>query len=127
MPAAEAFAYAVLQAIPRIERGERVNVGVVLFCRRMDFLGLRWELPAQRLLALDGDVDLDGLAAQLTALEQVAGADPRAGANALLPPSERFHWLVAPTSTAIAAGEVHTGLTDDPAETLSRLFERLVA
>jgi len=126
MPADEPFAYALLRAIPHVERGEAVNVGVVVFCRRAEFLELRWMIPAERLRALDPALDLDAVAAQLAALERVAAGDPSAGAVAGQPPSERFHWLVAPASTIVAPGEVHTGLTADPRATLDRLFGQLV-
>ncbi len=123
----EPFAYALLRAVPRVERGEAVNVGVILFCRRAGFLGLRWMLPHDRLAALDPKLDRDGLEALLRTLERVAVGDPLAGTVAGQPISERFHWLVAPSSTIVVPGEVHTGLTPDPHGTLDRLFEELVA
>ncbi len=123
----EPFAYALLRAVPRAERGEAVNVGVVLFCRRADFLGLRWTLPRVRLDALDAKLDIEALAAMLETLERIADGDPVAGTVAGQPISERFHWLVAPSSTIVVPGEVHTGLTSDPRRTLERLFEELVA
>ncbi|HEY1687549.1 MAG TPA: DUF3037 domain-containing protein [Solirubrobacteraceae bacterium] len=127
MPNDEPFAYALLRAVPQAPRGESLNVGVVLFCRRADFLGLRWTLQRARLLALDPTLDLDALAALLRTLERVVDGDPQAGSVARQPPSERFHWLVAPSSTIVVPGEVHTGLTSDPRLTLDRLFEQLVA
>jgi hypothetical protein len=127
MPAGEPFAYALMRAIPDVDRGEAVNVGIVLFCRRADFLCLRWMLPAARLSEMDASLDLDALSAHLQALERIARGDRTAGAVAHQPPSERFHWLVAPASTIVAPGEVHTGISDDPRATLERLFERLVA
>jgi hypothetical protein len=127
MGADDPFAYAVLQVIPSIERGERVNVGVVLFSRRRDFLALRWTVPFERLSAFARSIDLEAVAAQMKTLEQIAAGDPQAGAVAELPISERFHWLVAPTSTMLVAGEVHTGISDDPQATLERLFARLVS
>jgi hypothetical protein len=127
MGADDPFAYAVLQVVPNLERGERVNAGVVLFCRRRDFLALRWTVPSERLSAFADSVDLRAVAAQMRTLEQIAAGDPQAGAVAELPISERFHWLVAPTSTMLVAGEVHTGISDEPKATLERLFERLVS
>jgi Protein of unknown function (DUF3037) len=127
MPADDPFAYAVLQVIPSIERGERVNVGVVLFCRRRDFLRLRWAVPSKRLSAFGDSLDLEAITAQMQTLEQIAAGNPQAGAVAELSISERFHWLVAPTSTMLVAGPVHTGISDEPETTLDRLFERLVA
>jgi hypothetical protein len=127
MQADDPFAYAVLQVVPSIERGERVNVGVVLFCRRRDFLALRWTVPSERLSAFGDSLDFEAMSAQMQTLEQIAAGDSQAGAVAELPISERFHWLVAPTSTMLVAGEVHTGISDEPKATLDRLFERLVA
>jgi hypothetical protein len=126
MPAAEAFAYALLRVVPHLERGEAVNAGVVLYCRRTDFLAVESAVPVERLRALAPDVDLEAVAAHLDALARVAAGDPTAGPIALQPPSERFHWLVAPASTMIQPSEVHTGVSQNPAATLARLFEQLV-
>ncbi len=126
MPADEAFAYALLRVVPHLERGEAVNAGVVLYCRRHEFLAVRWAVPAPRLLALAPDLDLDAVGAQLDTLARIAAGDPQAGPIAAQPLSERFHWLVAPASTMIQPSPVHTGVTADPAVTLLRLFEQLV-
>ena len=124
---AKPFAYAVLRVVPRVERGERVNVGVVLFCRQYDFLEMRAELDEARLAALAPDLDPAPVRSRLDALCHVAAGAPDGGAVAALPPSERFGWLVAPSSTIIQPSRVHTGLTADPGATLARLFELLVA
>jgi Protein of unknown function (DUF3037) len=124
---AKPFAYALLRVVPRVDRGERLNVGVVLYSRQHDFLDLRAELDAARLAALDPELDPAPVRSRLEALRSVVCGEPAAGALAELPPSERFGWLVAPSSTIIQASEVHTGLTDDPAATLERLFDTLVA
>jgi len=121
------FSYAMLRVVPRIERGERFNAGVVVFCRQRRFLGVRIELDEQRLRALAPDVDADGVRRHLAALERVAAGDPEAGPIAALHPSERFGWIVAPSSTIVQPSEVHTGLSDDPARTLDTLFAELVA
>lgn len=130
MPAADAlerpFSYALLRVVPRVERGERLNVGVVLFSRQHDFLGLRTELDETRLAALAPDADPALLRSRLATLQRVAGGDPGAGPLARLSASERFGWLVAPASSVIQPSEVHTGVTADPAATLARLFARLV-
>ena len=127
MPAAETpFAYAILRVVPRVERGERLNVGVVVFCRQLDFLDLRAEVDEQRLAALAPDLDADDVRASLDAIRAVVCGDPQGGALAGLPASERFGWLVAPASTIIQPSQVHTGLTQDPAGTLERLFGGLV-
>jgi hypothetical protein len=120
------FAYALLRVVPRAERGERLNVGVVLYSRQHDFLDLRADVDAARLAALDPELDPEPVRARLAALRSVVCGEPDGGALAELPPSERFGWLVAPSSTIIQASEVHTGLTDDPAATLERLFTTLV-
>ncbi len=129
MPAPEVqpFAYAVLRVVPRVERGERLNVGVALFCRRSDFLDLRTELDLDRLAAFAPDLDPAPVQSRLEALRLVVCGDPAGGALAALEPSERFGWLTAPSSTIIQPSEVHTGMTADPRATLDRLFESLVA
>jgi hypothetical protein len=125
-PARSPFSYAVLRVVPRIERGERFNAGVVVFCRQRGFLGAKVELDEHRLAALAPHASADDVRAYLDALVNVAAGDPGAGAIAALPPSERFGWLVAPSSTVIQPSEVHTGLTDDPVATLDALFRELV-
>jgi hypothetical protein len=123
---AQPFAYAVLRVVPRVERGERLNVGVALFCRRDDFLELRTHLDAERLAALAPGLDPEPVRARLRELRRVVGGDSAGGALAALEPSERFGWLVAPSSTIIQPSEVHTGMTDDPRATLDRLVDALV-
>ena len=125
-PARSPFTYAILRVVPRIERGERFNAGVVLFCRQRGFLAAKVALDEQRLSALAPDTRASDVRAHLEALANVAAGDPDAGAIAALPPSERFGWLVAPSSTIIQSSEVHTGLTGDPEATLDALFEELV-
>ncbi len=128
MPAADsAFAYAILRVVPRVERGERLNVGVVVFCRQLDFLDLRTEVDEQRLSALAPELDLAEVRASLEAIRRVVCGEPDGGALAALPASERFGWLVAPASTVIQPSDVHAGLTRDPRATLERLFDSLVA
>ena len=125
-PARSPFSYAVLRVVPRIERGERFNAGVVLFCRQRGFLGAKVELDERRLAALAPNASAPEVRAHLDALVRVAAGDPDAGAIAALPESERFGWLVAPSSTIIQPSEVHTGLTNDPVATLDGLFRELV-
>jgi hypothetical protein len=120
------FQYAIVRVVPRVERGECVNAGVVVFCRPRRFLEARVELDEARLRALAPDVDLDAVRSHLDALRRIAAGDPGAGAIAALPASERFHWLVAPSSTIIQCSPVHTGLTEDPAGELERLLGQLV-
>jgi hypothetical protein len=121
------FSYAILRVVPRIERGERFNAGVVLFCRQRDFLGILASVDEQRLRALAPDVNPEQLASHLAALTSAANGEREAGAIGKLPPSERFGWLVAPSSTMIQPSEVHTGLCEDPRATLEALFAELVS
>jgi hypothetical protein len=127
VPGDSEFQYAILRVVPRLERGEQINAGVVLFARRAGFLQALVRLDVARLAALAPEVDAAPLARQLDAIARVADGDPDAGPVAALPQSERFAWIVAPSSTAIQASAVHVGLCGDPAKTLSRLFEELVA
>ena len=120
------FQYALLRVVPRIDRGECINAGVVLFAPTRSFLGARVALDAGRLAALSPDADADGLRRQLEGIAAVAAGEPGAGPMARLPPSGRFHWLVSPSSTSVQPSAVHTGLCDDPAAMLESLFERLV-
>lgn len=122
----EPFAYALLRVVPDVERGECLNVGVVLFCRRGRFLEARTHVDPGRLHALAPTVDAEAVAAHLRTLERIAAGDPAGGPVAAQEPSERFHWLVAPASTIVQPSEVHTGLTEDADKTLTRLMARLV-
>jgi hypothetical protein len=125
-PERRPFSYAILRVVPRVERGECFNAGVVVYCRQLGFLGLKVGLDERRLAALAPDASAADVRAHLDALVQVAAGDPAAEAIAALPPSERFGWLVAPSSTIIQASAVHTGLSDDPQATLDALFAELV-
>ena len=125
-PARSPFAYAILRVVPRVERGERFNAGVVVFCRQRGFLGAKVALDERRLAALAPATAPDDVRAHLEALVDVAAGDSEAGAIGALPPSERFGWLVAPSSTIIQPSKVHTGLTDDPQATLESLFAEMV-
>jgi Protein of unknown function (DUF3037) len=121
------FAYALLRVVPHVERGECLNVGVVVYCRQHAFLELRVHVDGVRLAAVAPELDPEPLRSRLSALQDAVRGDPAAGAVGALPQSERFGWLVAPSSTIIQPSEVHTGLTADPATTLERLFATLVA
>jgi len=117
------YEYAIIQAVPRIERGEVINVGVLLYCQRLDFLAARTHLHPDRLLALDPGADLAGIAAALTGWESTCTG---CGAAAAMSLGERFRWLVAPRSTILRAGPVHMGLAEDPDAELTRLLQLLV-
>ena len=125
-PARSPFAYTILRAVPRVERAEFINAGVVLFCRERRFLDARTGLDIGRLAALAPDCDSDEIAGQLAAIERVARGDASAGPIASLAKAERFHWLSSPSSTIVGRSEVHTGLTDDPSRTLDHLFRTQV-
>jgi hypothetical protein len=127
VPGREDFQYAILRVVPHVERGECLNAGVVLFCRRLGFLGARTELDEAALAAVAPDCDVPAVRAHLETLERVAAGAEDAGPIAGLDPSERFHWLTAPSSTIVQSSAVHTGLTSDPAGELEHLFERLVS
>jgi hypothetical protein len=125
-PARSTFQYAIVRVVPRVERGERFNAGVILLSRPRRFLGARTSLDEARLAALAPDCDPAAIRPHLDAIERIAAGDPGAGRIATMTQAERFHWLVAPASTIVQAGPVHTGLTSDPAGELDRLFTQLV-
>ncbi|GIE93403.1 DUF3037 domain-containing protein [Paractinoplanes rishiriensis] len=117
------YEYAIIQAVPRVERGEVINVGVLLYSQRAGFLAARTHLDPERLRALDPDADVPAIAAALASWEKTCSG---AGAAAEMKPGERFRWLVAPRSTILRAGPVHMGLAADPAAELERLEGLLV-
>jgi hypothetical protein len=121
------FQYAVVRIVPRVERGEFLNAGVVLFCRPLRFLAARTQLDERALAALDAGCDPREVLPQLQMVEAVAAGDPAGGVVADLPQSERFHWLTAPASTIVQPSPVHTGLTGDPGRELDRLLGSLVS
>ena len=124
----EAFEYAVLRVSPRVERGETVNVGVVLFCRTRRFLGVRVELGDRQVAALRAlapDADLEAVRAHLDSIEAIISGTESAGPIAKLEAPERFRWVTSPSSTMIQPSEVHGGMTEDPESSLLELFEKL--
>ncbi len=120
------FQYAIVRVVPRVERGEFLNAGVVLLCRPKRFLAARVSLDRSRLAALAPEVDPAMIESHLDAIERIAAGNPEAGPIARMGQGERFHWLVAPSSTVIQPSEVHTGLCDDPAAELEHLVSKLV-
>jgi Protein of unknown function (DUF3037) len=124
---AHSFDYAVVRIVPRVERGEFVNAGAIVFCRTRRYLGAEVRLDRARVQALAPTVDLDEVAAALALIPRLCAGDPAAGPIAKLDQPERFHWLVAPRSTILQTSPVHTGLTEDPAASLERLFQTMVA
>jgi hypothetical protein len=120
------FQYGVVRVVPRVERGEGFNAGVILLCRPRRFLAARVHLDETLLATFAPDCDADAVRAHLEAIPRLCAGDPEAGPLAQLALPERFHWLVAPSSTVVQVPEVHTGLTSDPAATLEHLFRALV-
>ena len=118
----EVFEYALIRVVPRVERGETINVGVIVYAQAYRYLCARIELDERRLLAVDPAVDLDAVRTALSAFEKACTAGPLAGR----PLGERFRWLTAPRSTIVQPGPVHSGLTADPAAELAHLFDTLV-
>jgi len=125
----EAFEYTVLRVVPQVERGEGVNVGVVVFCRTRTFLEASIELGSRQLAALAAlapGLDLETVRSHLDAVGRIVAGEPDAGPIARLAPPERFRWVASPSSTMIQPSDVHGGVTDDPAGSLRDLFDRLV-
>lgn len=126
MPEKHLFEYAVLRVVPRVEREEFVNVGVIVYCRAQGFLQTRFELPDARLHALAPALDRQELTARLHAFEQICAGRPAGGPIGRLPLAERFRWLTATRSTVVQTSPVHPGLCADAAQTLARLHAHLV-
>jgi hypothetical protein len=120
------YDYAIVRIVPRVERGERINVGIILSSPDLDFLDARIELDEARLLALDPTVDLDLIRANLATIPAVCRGGAEAGPIGELPKRGRFRWLVSPRSTMIQTSPVHTGRTTDPAACLEHLVEKIV-
>jgi hypothetical protein len=120
------FDYAIVRVVPRVERGEFVNAGVIVFCSTRAFLDSRIELPRERLLALAPDVDLSLVESHLGVIPLVCRGGKEAGPIGELVQRARFHWLVAPRSTVIQMSPVHSGVQADPEAALESLMEKLV-
>lgn len=125
MPAL-AYDYAIVRVVPRVDRGEFVNAGVIVSCAATRFLAARIELDERPLLALDPQADLPTLRAALDAIPLACAGGPAAGAIGRLSVRERFHWLVAPRSSSVQTSPVHTGLCSDPAGAIEHLLARMV-
>jgi hypothetical protein len=126
LPTRSSFDYAVVRVVPRVERGELINAGVILHSRTLGFLGARIALDRARLAALDPSVDLDELERALALIPLICSGDPRSGPIGRLPQPERFHWLVSPRSTMTQTSPVHSGLCDDPEAALEHLLDKMV-
>lgn len=121
-----AFEYCLLKAVPRVERGDSVNVGVIVYCQARDFLEARTHLDRGLLLALDPAADVSGIEAAIAAYACVCRGGSEAGQAGESTTGQRFRWLTAPRSTVVQPGPVHLGLTADPAADLARLAARLL-
>lgn len=126
MHAADTYDYAVIRVVPRIEREEFINAGVILSCQKLGFLGARIALDEARLLALAPDVDLELVRRHLAAIPAICAGHAEAGPIGALPARGRFHWLTARRSSIIQTSPVHTGRCGDPEATLDRLLTKLV-
>lgn len=120
------YDYAVFRVVPRVEREEFVNVGVIVSCPAKDFLEARVELDEQRLMALDSSLDVESIRAHLATIPAICAGGEQAGPIGQLSQRERFHWLVAPRSTTIQTSPVHTGRCEDPTEVLEHLLNTMV-
>ena len=123
MPKPSTYDYALIRVVPRVERGEFINAGVILFCRMQQFLGAQITLDQSRLLALDPTCNLERVEVQLAIINQICVGHGPIGTLDL---ADRFHWLVAPRSTIIQPSPVHCGLCTNPQATLERLLNRMV-
>jgi len=126
MTPSRSYQYVVLRCVPRPEREEFVNVGVVLYCQTDDFLAAAWHVDADRLRAVDARVDVDQVCEALAFVDGVCAGDARGGAAGEQPMGTRFGFLRAPRSTVLQPGPVHGGVTTDPARQLQRLVSGLV-
>ena len=127
MPELSSFDYATLRVVPRVEREEFVNAGIIVFCLEQDFLGARVHVEEPRLKALWPELDIDLARQHLEAFPKICAGDPAAGPIARLTRRERFHWLVAPRSTIIQVSPVHSGLCESPEQSLEQLFRQLLS
>lgn len=120
------YDYAIVRVVPRVEREEFINVGVILCCQDRDYLEARIELDEARLLTLDSTLDIESVRANLASIPLICAGGPQAGPIGRLSPRERFDWLVAPRSTIIQTSAVHLGRSTDPAAALEHLLDKMV-
>ena len=126
MHAKHLFDYAVIRVVPRVEREEFINVGVILFCKTEKFLKVKYLLDTNRLLAFSPELDLNAVEENLKALEQICMGTKAGGAIGELDIASRFRWLTATRSTVIQTSKVHPGYTGNAAETLEKLYSEMV-
>jgi hypothetical protein len=122
-----AYEWAILRVVPRVERCEFVNVGVLVYCQGLDYLAAEITADLSRAVALDPSLDVETVRRHLEGVRALCAGEPGSGDNGRRPQGDRFRWLVAPRSTVVQPSPVHTGLTDSPAEALAELFAQMVA
>lgn len=120
------FEYAVVRVVPRVEREEFINVGVILLCAKQKFLSCLLELNEKRLVSLCAAVDIEEVRTHMQSFDRICKGGKESGPIGLLPLAERFRWLTASRSTVVQCSQVHPGLCNNPDETLKRLFEQVV-
>src|SRR5688572_29311726 len=126
MPENNLFEYAVIRVVPRVEREEFLNVGIILFCKKLNYLQTKYQLSEQKLLCMDEKADIPQLKQYLAAFELIALGDKNDGPHSRFDATKRFFWLTATRSTILQTSKVHPGLCTDPDTLLERLFEQLV-
>jgi hypothetical protein len=126
MPAKDLFEYAVIRIVPRVEREEFVNAGVILYCPKQKFLQVRYTLDSTRIKALCPEADLDMIAANLRSFKSISDGAKDAGPIALMDAPSRFRWLTAVRSTVVQTSRTHSGLCPDAGKALERLFDQMV-
>jgi Protein of unknown function (DUF3037) len=126
VPAISSYDYAIIRIVPYVERGECINIGVILFCGTRRFLGALFHLEQQRLSVFAPQLDFPAVQQQLEHLLQICDGKEESGPIGHLSQSERFHWLVAPRSTIVQTSAVHSGICEDPKATLQHLLKKLV-
>jgi Protein of unknown function (DUF3037) len=120
------YEYAIIRVVPRVEREEFINVGVIVLCAAKKIIEARVELDERRLMAIDSTLDLESIQAHLASISAITNGGDQAGPIGRLTPSERFHWLVAPRSTIIQTSPVHTGRCNDLSAVIERLLDTMV-
>lgn len=120
------FEYAVIRAVPRVEREEFINIGIILFCKRKKYLHVLYTINENKIAALDDQMDMDEFKAHVSAYKRIALGEKDSGPIGELEVSERFRWLTATRSTMLQSSKVHPGLTKDLGQTLEKLFSEFV-
>jgi len=123
---ARVYEYAVLRFVPRVDREEFINIGVVLFCKDLDYLAVKTKLDEKRIKALFGEIDLGELISYVAVFHHIANGNQNGGPIAQLDLPSRFRWLTAKRSTVIQISPIHSGLTEQPDDTIETLFLELV-